>query len=44
MQQFRETSSIFELDKVKNEANLRDFLTTSKTKQFVFDVLQKMES
>ena len=38
-QQFSETSSILELDNVKNEATLRDFLiffklTTSKTKQF----------
>ena len=38
-QQFCETSSMFELDNVKDEAILRDFvifqmLTTSKTKQF----------
>ena len=38
-QQFYQTSSMFELDDVKNEAILRDFfifqkLTTSKTKQF----------
>ena len=39
MQQFSETSSIFALDNVRNEALLRDFLfalkfTTAKTKQF----------